>query len=578
MLVGEALGDWEAIDGLPFRPQAQAGSELERAFKRGGWDRQQFSITNLVRCKPPSDRLDGAPWERGAIDACRIHLDESVERFRPKAIVSLGRLPTRELTGLWGDKQGILMIRGFVCDGTLYPGIPVIPTVHPSFIARGEGIQAEVPGEKKSKGLNPKHLRGTLIRDLQLALRVAQNGFQRPKEDYWIFPPREAAEEFERDCREHPELTIFVDIETPNSMFMESEDEAERFDIPVVQIQFSIREGHSIVMPWEEPYISIAKRILALPNAKAGWNLLDFDEPILWHNGVPMNGPKIDSMYLWHHYQPDLPQGLQFATSFACPEAGPWKHLHSSQPGVYGGKDSNYNLITHNWCLKQLDKRGMLQTYLRHVEEYYRTLKRISLRGIPVSKPKLDEFGPKVEKDLEMKEGEMQALHPDELKGVSPEKGYIRDPEDTTGMVRRIFDAEVTKKDACLECFQSGKVEVTVEKTLKSGKIQTKTKLAKCPKCGGRGYTVNGKEPQQVERWCNLLPFKTSQKQILAYLRWKMAWEEETLPKTRRIYKIPSARERDGRVRETTEEVELEKLYRKTLKAGREDLLLGQGR
>jgi uracil-DNA glycosylase len=57
LMFGEALGESEARDGLPFRPYAQAGSLLERVIKISGFDRQQFRIFNMVNCRPPRDYL-----------------------------------------------------------------------------------------------------------------------------------------------------------------------------------------------------------------------------------------------------------------------------------------------------------------------------------------------------------------------------------------------------------------------------------------------------------------------------------------------------------------------------------------
>src|SRR6266478_1199189 len=52
LVVAEASGEMEARDGLPLRPYAPAGSVLERAFRRMGLDRKQFSLTNTLRCFP----------------------------------------------------------------------------------------------------------------------------------------------------------------------------------------------------------------------------------------------------------------------------------------------------------------------------------------------------------------------------------------------------------------------------------------------------------------------------------------------------------------------------------------------
>src|ERR1700744_2852497 len=71
MLVGEASGENEARDQLPFRPYARAGQILERTLRRLGLSRQQFPLTNVVRCRPRNNWLEGAPYEAEAIAHCQ---------------------------------------------------------------------------------------------------------------------------------------------------------------------------------------------------------------------------------------------------------------------------------------------------------------------------------------------------------------------------------------------------------------------------------------------------------------------------------------------------------------------------
>src|ERR1035437_2027117 len=70
MLIGEASGETEARDQLPFRPYAPAGSLLERTFRRMGMDRAQFSITNCLRCRPRKNWLEDDTWGFGALTHC----------------------------------------------------------------------------------------------------------------------------------------------------------------------------------------------------------------------------------------------------------------------------------------------------------------------------------------------------------------------------------------------------------------------------------------------------------------------------------------------------------------------------
>ena len=98
-MVGEALGEHEYRAGLPFRPEARAGSILERAIKRSGYAREEFGITDVVRCQPPDSVLHRAPCEAGAVAHCRPNLDQVVHELRPKVILALGDVALRALTG-----------------------------------------------------------------------------------------------------------------------------------------------------------------------------------------------------------------------------------------------------------------------------------------------------------------------------------------------------------------------------------------------------------------------------------------------------------------------------------------------
>src|SRR5438105_2182096 len=81
-IIGEALGWTEYLDGLPFRPRAQAGSKLEECFKLASRElgqpvtRSQFKIFNVVNCHPPGDKLSGASYEMGAIKCCNQYVDK----------------------------------------------------------------------------------------------------------------------------------------------------------------------------------------------------------------------------------------------------------------------------------------------------------------------------------------------------------------------------------------------------------------------------------------------------------------------------------------------------------------------
>src|ERR1035437_6122521 len=74
MVVAEASGEQEAREQLPLRPHAPSGMIFERTLRRLGYSRDQFSVTNILRCHPPNNILDGASYELAAIGQCQQYL------------------------------------------------------------------------------------------------------------------------------------------------------------------------------------------------------------------------------------------------------------------------------------------------------------------------------------------------------------------------------------------------------------------------------------------------------------------------------------------------------------------------
>ncbi len=85
MFIGEAPGFHEDQQGRPF--VGQAGQFLEELLASIGLSREQVYITNVVKCRPPSNR-DPLPEE---VEACSPFLDRQLAVIRPRLVVTLGR-------------------------------------------------------------------------------------------------------------------------------------------------------------------------------------------------------------------------------------------------------------------------------------------------------------------------------------------------------------------------------------------------------------------------------------------------------------------------------------------------------
>ena len=85
MFIGEGPGYNEDQQGRPF--VGQAGLYLEELLASIGFTRDDVYITNMVKCRPPSNR-DPFP---GEIKACSKYLDAQIKLIQPRVIVTLGR-------------------------------------------------------------------------------------------------------------------------------------------------------------------------------------------------------------------------------------------------------------------------------------------------------------------------------------------------------------------------------------------------------------------------------------------------------------------------------------------------------
>jgi uracil-DNA glycosylase family 4 len=118
--VGEAPGATEDRRGEPF--VGDAGQLLNRIIAACGLKREEVYICNIIRCRPPGNRLPLAN-EAGN---CREYLERQIELVRPKFICALGACAAQNLLR---TTQGIGKLRGRFHE---FRGIPVMCTYHPA--------------------------------------------------------------------------------------------------------------------------------------------------------------------------------------------------------------------------------------------------------------------------------------------------------------------------------------------------------------------------------------------------------------------------------------------------------------
>jgi uracil-DNA glycosylase len=128
MLVGEAPGREEDIEGLPF--VGRSGKLLDRMIAAIGLDRSSAYIANVIPWRPPGNRTP-TPQET---QICLPFIQRQIELVNPDVLVTLGNPSTQTLLS---TREGIMKTRGKWFDyDTGTRTIRAIATFHPAYLLR----------------------------------------------------------------------------------------------------------------------------------------------------------------------------------------------------------------------------------------------------------------------------------------------------------------------------------------------------------------------------------------------------------------------------------------------------------
>ncbi|HEY6756171.1 MAG TPA: uracil-DNA glycosylase [Nitrososphaera sp.] len=136
MFIGEAPGRNEDEEGRPF--VGAAGRILNDLLKKVGIERSQVFITNIVKCRPPNNRVP----KEDELNACRPYLDRQIALIKPKVICILGRTAYSSLLG--GSSitanRGKIVVRG---------GQKYFLTFHPAAVIYNKGLLSALEADLK---------------------------------------------------------------------------------------------------------------------------------------------------------------------------------------------------------------------------------------------------------------------------------------------------------------------------------------------------------------------------------------------------------------------------------------------
>jgi DNA polymerase len=109
----------EDSSGRPF--VGSAGRFLDELLSTAGLSRSDVFITNILKCRPPSNRNPRS----GEISACIVHLERQMRVLKPGLVCILGSVALKSILGMGSITQA----RGkpIMKNGVIY-----FPTLHPA--------------------------------------------------------------------------------------------------------------------------------------------------------------------------------------------------------------------------------------------------------------------------------------------------------------------------------------------------------------------------------------------------------------------------------------------------------------
>lgn len=295
-VVAEAPGREEAQAGRPF--VGPAGQFLQRSTSQVGFTWAGTYQMNVINCRPPKNKINTAD-ALTAIKKCESGLRAEIEFAVAAGVRVFVALGQTSLAAFDVTDASITRARGSVYE--VYIGdqlVHVIPTFHPSYLIRGN-MREEA----------------TFLTDLAKAQKIAREGWERPDEDFYVFPTLAEVHQFV-ETAEREGVSIACDIETAGGLGPDSYTK---------MIGFALDESRALCVPitaqsgkpywkeqeWQQVRL-LVQRLLSLPTI---WQNCLFDVPRLRADGFDIPNIEHDVMLMHHALYSELPHRLDYVTS-----------------------------------------------------------------------------------------------------------------------------------------------------------------------------------------------------------------------------------------------------------------------
>lgn len=254
MIVGEAPGKDEDDKGIQF--VGRTGQFLQKILRYIGVDmRRDCWVHNALSCRPGKDNVIRDPK---AIDYCRPRVIDSIKKFDPTVIILLGKSAVASVIGhVWKENVGGSKTWAGWKIPSRDPNAWIMPTYHPSYVAREKNREAELYAR-------------TYQRHLQAAFDLAGT---RPWNDDVPDEEKEVEIVYEPDTA----AGIIRDFATRGG-WVAFDYESDRLKPDskqrrIVACGVCWRGKRTIAFPWRGEAINAMKELLASPMPKIAHNL-----------------------------------------------------------------------------------------------------------------------------------------------------------------------------------------------------------------------------------------------------------------------------------------------------------------
>lgn len=410
MLVGDSPWVSEIASGKPFA--GMAGGYLNRTLWRLNAQRQDFTITNAMWCKPPrlgwTDHPARYPEAIAALRQCRPYLSDLVRATKPRVLLAMGGVALLRTTGYTGLENRHSYVHQGVED---LDGLPVVPTYHPSYIMQGK-----------------QKLTPAFMFAVRRAQEIAAGTYRPTKYELLMDPSPADAKAYLDRCPSRIEH-LMVDIETPESSKLDEEEYEERgLSYHIIRAGFSHTDGTGISFPWEQPYIDILAEAMRRSDNIWEWADRHFDTRRLRAASLSWTGRIISGMWAHHFLQSDLLKGLGFVAPFYY--AGPpWKHLSQDNPAYYNAMDQAVGRDCSSGSMRHLQREGRWDRFVRHCVEVDPIHVRMGAAGLRIDRDRQSAFMSRLHQECDELLARLQMQVPEQVKKV---KVWVRRPKDLT--------------------------------------------------------------------------------------------------------------------------------------------------